>query len=152
LRSAAERPQTNFETETSAAEFAATYARDALPGGHVIMLSQDPASRDAAFAALRAYPGGMHVGGGITADNARQYLDAGASHVIVTSYVFREGALDESRLDALVRDVAASARALGSGARASGVMTKRPFDAARRTNQPPRVDSSMRRTHETLGC
>jgi len=74
------------------------------------MLSQDAGSRDAALAALRAYPGGLHVGGGITADNAAQYLDAGASHVIVTSYVFREGALDESRLDALVRaDVAAAA-------------------------------------------
>ena len=108
------------------------------------MLSQDPASRDAALGALRAYPGGLHVGGGITAENAAQYLDAGASHVIVTSYVFREGALDESRLDALVRDVAArlgAARAR-SARHASGVMTKRPFDAARRTNQPPRDGSA----------
>jgi phosphoribosylformimino-5-aminoimidazole carboxamide ribotide isomerase len=67
------------------------------------MLSQDAASRDSAMSALRAYPGGLHVGGGITAENAAQYLDAGASHVIVTSYVFREGMLDESRLNALVR-------------------------------------------------
>ena len=42
-----------------------------------------------ALAALRAYPGGLQVGGGITAANARGYLDAGASHVVVTSYVFR---------------------------------------------------------------
>ena len=67
------------------------------------MLSQDAASLDSAMSALRAYPGGLHVGGGITAENAAQYLDAGASHVIVTSYVFREGMLDESRLNALVR-------------------------------------------------
>ena len=78
------------------------------------MLSQDAASRDSAMSALRAYPGGLHVGGGITAENAAQYLDAGASHVIVTSYVFREGALDESRLNALVR---ARARVVCLGAR-----------------------------------
>jgi predicted TIM-barrel enzyme len=42
------------------------------------------------------------VGGGITPDNAATYLDAGASHVIVTSYVFRDGRLDEDRLKALV--------------------------------------------------
>ena len=80
------------------------------------MLSQDTASRDSAMAALRAYPGGLHVGGGITAENAAQYLDAGASHVIVTSYVFREGALDESRLNTLVR-ARARARLACLGAR-----------------------------------
>ena len=106
------------------------------------MLSQDPASRDAALGALRAYPGGLHVGGGITAENAAQYLDAGASHVIVTSYVFREGALDESRLDALVRADLARAPARPPRRAASGVMTQRPFDAARRTNQPPRDGSA----------
>ena len=89
------------------------YAADALPGGHVIMLSQDAASKAAALAALGAFPQGLHVGGGITAENAGVYLDAGASHVIVTSYVFRDGAIDESRLDALVRagPAHASARA-----------------------------------------
>ena len=94
---------TNFETSTSAGEFARMYRRDDLPGGHVIMLSQDSGSVAAARDALSAYPGGMHVGGGVTADNAAQYLDAGASHVIVTSYVFRDGGLDEERLRRLVR-------------------------------------------------
>ena len=55
------------------------------------------------MSALRAFPGGLHVGGGVTPENAGQYLDAGASHVIVTSYVFRNGRLEEDRLNALVR-------------------------------------------------
>jgi phosphoribosylformimino-5-aminoimidazole carboxamide ribotide isomerase len=53
--------------------------------------------------ALGAWPGGLQLGGGVTADNAADWLDAGASHVIVTSYVFREGRLEEERLKALVR-------------------------------------------------
>ena len=58
--------------------------------------------REAALSALRAFQGGLHVGGGVTPENAGQYLDAGASHVIVTSYVFRNGRLEEDRLNALV--------------------------------------------------
>ena len=56
--------------------------------------------REAALSALQAFPGGLHVGGGVTPENAGQYLDAG---VIVTSYVFRNGRLEEDRLNALVR-------------------------------------------------
>ena len=59
--------------------------------------------RDAAFDALRAYPGGLQLGGGVSTDNAIEYLEAGASHVIVTSFVFREGRLEEGRLQDLVR-------------------------------------------------
>ena len=58
--------------------------------------------RRAAYLALLHYPGGMQLGGGVTLDNAGEYLDAGASHVIVTSYVFRDGKLDEERLYNLV--------------------------------------------------
>ena len=54
------------------------------------------------MAALQAYPGGLQVGGGITPENAGDYLNAGASHVIVTSYVFREGRIDYDRLERLV--------------------------------------------------
>ena len=54
------------------------------------------------MAATSAFPGGLHVGGGINTDNATDYLDAGASHVIVTSFVFRDGMLDEQRLQDLV--------------------------------------------------
>ena len=53
--------------------------------------------------ALAAYPGGLQIGGGVNASNARGWLDAGASHVIVTSWVFREGRVDEQRLAELVK-------------------------------------------------
>ncbi len=66
------------------------------------MLSKDEDSRQTALEALRAWPGGLQLGGGIDTENAMEYLDAGASHVIVTSFVFREGRLDEERLKALV--------------------------------------------------
>ena len=89
-------PVTNFQTERSSAEYARMYRADGLSGGHVIMLG--PGNEAQAQAACAAYPGGMHVGGGITPENAPDYLDAGASHVIVTSYVFREGQIDLERL------------------------------------------------------
>ena len=76
-------PTTNFESEKPSAAFAELYARDKLPGGHVIMLG--PGNEEAAKAALRAYDQGLQVGGGINPTNAQAYLDAGASHVIVTS-------------------------------------------------------------------
>ena len=57
------------------------------------------ATKAQALAALRAYPGGMQAGGGIHDGNAGEYLDAGASHVIVTSFVFREGRLDYNNLE-----------------------------------------------------
>jgi phosphoribosylformimino-5-aminoimidazole carboxamide ribotide isomerase len=87
---------TNFETEQTPAYFARLYRADNLPGGHVIALG--PGNRAAALAALAAFAGGMQMGGGVTPQNAREYLDAGASHVIVTSYVYREGRVDEERL------------------------------------------------------
>jgi len=92
--------RTNFVADQSAAWFAELYERDGLKGGHVIMLG--PGNETAAREALAAYPGGMHVGGGINLENARTWLEAGASHVIVTSWVFRDGALDWDRLRALV--------------------------------------------------
>lgn len=93
--------RTNFESDRPAAWFADQYRRDQLTGGHVIMLG--PGNEAAAREALAAYPGGLQIGGGINADNARTWLEAGASQVIVTSWVFREGRLDESRLAELVR-------------------------------------------------
>ncbi|MBR3694978.1 MAG: phosphoribosylformimino-5-aminoimidazole carboxamide ribotide isomerase [Akkermansia sp.] len=79
-------PRTNFIAEQPAAWYAELYKRDGLTGGHVIKLG--PGNDEAALAALAAYHGGLQVGGGITADNAQQWLDAGASHVIVTSALF----------------------------------------------------------------
>eukprot|EP00752_Nemacystus_decipiens_P004862 g4425.t1 len=91
--------ETNFETTKSSADFAKMYERDALRGGHVIMLGGG--CEEAALAAIRAFPGGFHVGGGVNPSNAMKYLDAGASHVIVTSYVFKDGEIDWERLEEL---------------------------------------------------
>lgn len=100
----------NFVTEQDAAFFANLYREKGLRGGHIILLNPPSseyyeATRQQAFLALRAYPGGLMAGGGITPDNAAEYLDAGASHVIVTSYVFKDGLLHEDRLQEMVRAV-----------------------------------------------
>ena len=95
--------RTNFVSEKSAAWFAELYRRDVLFGGHIIMLGAD--NETEARAALSAFPGGMHIGGGVNAANARGWLDAGASHVIVTSWVFREGRVDWDRLGELVKAI-----------------------------------------------
>lgn len=92
-------PQTNFEATHPPEWFAARYRNDHLQGGHTIQLG--PGNEAAARAALGAWPGGMQVGGGITIDNAAAWLDAGASHVIVTSWVFEGGRIRTGRLDAL---------------------------------------------------
>src|SRR6185503_5110990 len=94
---------TNFVSDKSAAWFAELYRRDGLTGGHVIMLGAGNEAE--ARAALAAYPGGLQVGGGVNADNARAWLDAGASHVIVTSWVFREARVDWERLGQLLKVV-----------------------------------------------
>ncbi len=97
------RLRTNFVSDQSAAWFAELYRRDGLTGGHVILLG--PGNEPEARAALAAYPGGLQIGGGVTAENARAWLDAGASHVIVTSWVFREARVDWERLRELVKVV-----------------------------------------------
>jgi len=94
--------QTNFVSDKPSSWYAQLYQSDKLTGGHVIMLGADEASTAAAVGALGAWPGGLQLGGGVTSDNAAGWLDAGASHVIVTSFVFREGRLEEDRLRDLV--------------------------------------------------
>ncbi len=95
--------RTNFVSEKSAAWFAELYRRDGLFGGHVIMLGAG--NENAARAALETFPGGLQIGGGVNASNARDWLAAGASHVIVTSWVFREGRVDWDRLGELVKAI-----------------------------------------------
>jgi phosphoribosylformimino-5-aminoimidazole carboxamide ribotide isomerase len=95
--------KTNYVSPHDAAWYAELYRRDGLRGGHVIMLG--PGNEPQARAALAAYPGGLQVGGGIQLGNAREWLDAGASHVIVTSWVFHAGAIDWDRLRELVRAI-----------------------------------------------
>ena len=93
--------RTNFVSAKSAEWFAELYQSDQLFGGHVIMLG--PGNDAEARAALAAFPGGLQIGGGVNATNARGWLEAGASHAIVTSWVFREGRVDWARLDELVK-------------------------------------------------
>ena len=96
----ADLPETNFQAEKPAEWYAQLYRSDRLDGGHIIQLG--PGNRDAARAALQQWPGGMQLGGGVTADNAAEWLDAGASRVIVTSWVFHSGVIDMDRLVRLV--------------------------------------------------
>lgn len=93
----------NFISEHDSSYFAAKFQQDALTGGHVIMLGQG--NEEAALGALQAYPGGLQIGGGITPLTAAQYLDKGASHVIVTSYIFKDGELKMDRLLEMVEVV-----------------------------------------------
>ncbi len=111
--------KTNFETDRSPAWFAELYKKDRITGGHVIMLGKG--NEQAAKAALAAYPGGLQIGGGINAENAKEYLDAGASHVIVTSWIFPEGQLDRERLAALVKVVGKEHLVLDLSCKRTGV-------------------------------
>lgn len=100
----------NFVSGQDAAYYARLYQKDGIRGGHVIMLDAPgsayyEADRSQAFLALGAYPGGLQVGGGITPESAPQFLEAGASHVIVTSYVFKDGVIHYDRLKKLVQAV-----------------------------------------------
>ncbi len=92
--------KTNFVSPRPAAWYAELYRRDGLAGGHVIMLG--PGNEAEARAALGAFPGGLQIGGGINLDNARAWLEAGASHVIVTSWIFHSGQVHWERLGQLV--------------------------------------------------
>lgn len=98
------RLHTRFIADRPASWYAGLYRRDGLRGGHVIQLGKG--NEEAALSALQAYPGGMQIGGGITPGNAQQWLQAGASHVIVTSYLFHaDGRFDEMRLAELAERV-----------------------------------------------
>jgi phosphoribosylformimino-5-aminoimidazole carboxamide ribotide isomerase len=116
--SAADRLETNFQSQRPSAWFADRYRQDHLTGGHVIQLG--PGNADAARAALASFPGGLQVGGGINADNAQQWLDAGASHVIVTSWVFNEGRIHMARLEELARVIGPSHLVLDLSCRRRG--------------------------------
>ena len=98
---------TNFASEYDADFYAKMYKRDELKGGHIILLNSKESeyyeeTKAQAMLALRTYPDGLQIGGGITAENAKEYIEAGASHVIVTSYVFQEGEINWTNLEKLV--------------------------------------------------
>lgn len=90
----------NFVSTHKASYYAELYRKDDMNGGHIIKLG--PGNEVAALSALKAWPGGMQIGGGVNDENCLTYLEAGASHVIVTSWVFREGQIDFDRLKNLV--------------------------------------------------
>ncbi len=96
----------NFVSEQGADFYAELYRRNDIKGGHIIILNPRGSEyynddMKQAFSALEAYPYGLQVGGGITAENASEFLEKGASHVIVTSYVFKDGAADIGNLKKL---------------------------------------------------
>lgn len=100
----------NFVSEKDASFYANLYKEHNLPGGHIILLNPADseyyeATKAQACLALEAYRGGMQVGGGITAENAMEFIEAGASHVIVTSYVFRDGKVDYDNLERICNAV-----------------------------------------------
>lgn len=98
----------NFVSKQDAAFYAALYRDSGIKGGHVILLNaaDSPyfeATREQALLALGAYPGGLQLGGGVCPENAETYLQAGASHVIVTSYVFKNGQISWENLEKMER-------------------------------------------------
>lgn len=100
----------NFVSHYDSTFYADLYKKKGIKGGHVILLNAADSefyedTKREAIAALRAYPGGLQVGGGITVDNAEEFLQAGASHVVVTSYVFKNGEIHYDRLRNLVERV-----------------------------------------------
>lgn len=100
--------QENFVAGQDAVYFAELYKRDGIRGGHMILLNPAgsqyyEATKSQALEALSAYPGGLQIGGGITPENAESFLRAGASHVIVTSYVFKDGRVHYGHLRKLVQ-------------------------------------------------
>ncbi len=106
LRDEGGRAEDNFVSGQDGAFYAGLYKKHGLNGGHVIILNPKgseyyEADLRQARLALGAYQGGLQIGGGINLDNAESFLEMGASHVIVTSFVFKDGRADMERLRAL---------------------------------------------------
>lgn len=109
---------TNFASEYPASHYADIYCADGLRGGHVIKLG--PNNDRAAREALEAYPEGLQVGGGICLENAAEWLQAGASHVIVTSWLFDNGGnFMQERLESMVAEVGKERLVIDLSCRAS---------------------------------
>ncbi len=110
LRDEEDAAEENFISTKDAAYYADLYKKNELMGGHIILLNPPSShyfeeTKKQAIRALEAYPGGLQIGGGITAENASDYLTAGASHVIVTSYIFRNGEINRNNLEELKKKI-----------------------------------------------
>ena len=113
LKDKGNQAEENFVSQMDGAFYANMYKKSGIRGGHIILLNTVTseyyeATRAQALLALHSYPGGLQIGGGITADNAAKFIEAGASHVIVTSYVFNNGRIDYNNLEKLVDAVGKS--------------------------------------------
>lgn len=110
LKDQDDQAEENFVSEQDAGFYAEFYKCRGIKGGHIILLNGTDSpyyeeTKRQAELALQSYPGGLQIGGGITPENAREYLKAGASHVIVTSYVFQNGRVDYTNLERMVEAV-----------------------------------------------
>ena len=104
------RAEENFVSEYGAEFYAKLYRERGIPGGHIILLNPAgsefyQADVEQASKALKEFPVGLQIGGGITSENAAEFLNRGASHVIVTSYVFKDGAVNFDNLKKLISAV-----------------------------------------------
>ena len=103
----------NFVSEYDGAYYGKLYKSYGLTGGHIIILNPVGsefynADLEQAYSALSAFEGGLQIGGGINDENATQFLEKGASHVIVTSFVFKNGVVNFDNLNRLVKSVGKS--------------------------------------------
>ena len=110
LKDAGDQASENFVAKQDAAFYANLYKKHELKGGHIILLngkesSYYEATKAQAISALKAYPGGLQVGGGINDENAYEYLEQGAQKIIVTSFVFKNGQISYENLEKLVKAV-----------------------------------------------
>ena len=145
-------PDTNFTAEKPSRWFAERYREDRLDGGHVIQLG--PGNEEAATEALSAYPSGLQIGGGINGDNCGLWLDRGASHVIVTSFVFHDGVVDRDRLTFLVNKIGKNRLVLDLSCRKRGedyvIVTNRWQTFTRETVSHDLLDDLSRYCDEFL--
>ena len=110
LKDEGDQAEENFVSGQDAAWYANRYKKDGILGGHIILLNPESseyyeADVSQALGALSIYPGGLQIGGGIHLENAQKFLDAGASHVIVTSFVFKDGQIYWERLKELSKRI-----------------------------------------------
>lgn len=95
--------KTNHVSAHPASYFADLYRQHNLLGAHVIMLG--PNNDAAAKEALAAWPGHLQVGGGISDKNAKDWIEAGAAQVIITSFLFPNGEFSQERLNDVLQSL-----------------------------------------------